>query len=110
MRTLEGGCSAPVAAHAEVTGDSISLEGGVWSLDGKEERRERMERKLEIATADAKIKTEEIKEYSSVVVSGSMIEQEMMIAEDLGERMAKKLLEQGAGKILSEAKAANAVN
>ncbi len=43
MRRLEGGCSAPVAAHAEVVaaqgeGEIIRIDGGVWSLDGKDTR------------------------------------------------------------------------
>ena len=30
----------------------ISLDGGVWSLDGKEERRKKMERKLRARTTE----------------------------------------------------------
>jgi porphobilinogen deaminase len=32
----EGGCSAPVAAHAEIQDDNLSILAGVWSLDGKQ--------------------------------------------------------------------------
>ena len=32
----EGGCSAPVAAHAELNDGSLSILAGVWSLDGTE--------------------------------------------------------------------------
>ena len=39
MRRLEGGCSAPVAAHASAIEGGLRLEGGVWSLDGAETRR-----------------------------------------------------------------------
>ena len=39
MKRLEGGCSAPVAAHAECIGSTLVLDGGVWSLDGKESLR-----------------------------------------------------------------------
>ena len=107
MRTLEGGCSAPVAAHAEIKEDGICLEGGVWSLDGQEERREKMERKLESTEGAKKAKTdsEMVAEFASVVASGPMLEQEMKVAEELGETLAKKLLDRGAGKILAEAKA-----
>ncbi len=46
MRRLEGGCSAPVAAHAEVVaaqggGEVIRIDGGVWSLNGKDTRWEK---------------------------------------------------------------------
>lgn len=34
LRTLEGGCSVPVGAHARIQGDGIALEGVVASLDG----------------------------------------------------------------------------
>jgi len=35
LRELEGGCSTPVGAHAEVDGDTCSLRAVVASLDGK---------------------------------------------------------------------------
>ena len=34
----EGGCSAPVAAHAELHGGHLSILAGVWSLDGSKTR------------------------------------------------------------------------
>jgi hydroxymethylbilane synthase len=34
LRTLEGGCQVPIAAHATVDGDRISLTGLVASVDG----------------------------------------------------------------------------
>ena len=52
MRRLEGGCSAPVAAHAAVDADGLSLEGGVWSLDGKETKRAVMTVKFEDSDGD----------------------------------------------------------
>lgn len=115
MRTLEGGCSAPVAAHAEITdGGSLRLEGGVWSLNGEQELRADMERKLdcEEEEGEAEVKKrktleEQMPEFASVVASGSMKEGEMRIAETLGEALANKLLEKGAGKILAQAKAEN---
>ena len=36
LRVLEGGCSIPVFALANLTGDQLSLKGGIVSLDGKE--------------------------------------------------------------------------
>lgn len=36
LRTVEGGCSAPVGAYAEIKNDKLSLQAGVFSLDGKE--------------------------------------------------------------------------
>ncbi|RZB39661.1 porphobilinogen deaminase, partial [Asbolus verrucosus] len=42
LKTLGGGCSAPVAVSSELTKNkenkyTLKLKGGVWSLDGKEE-------------------------------------------------------------------------
>lgn len=36
LRVLEGGCSIPVFALAQVQGEQIHLQGGILSLDGKE--------------------------------------------------------------------------
>ena len=35
MRTLEGGCTAPIGAFAKITGDIIELEGILLSIDGQ---------------------------------------------------------------------------
>ncbi|MGB3781099.1 MAG: hydroxymethylbilane synthase, partial [Tunicatimonas sp.] len=35
LRTLRGGCSIPVFAHAEVADDRLRIRGGVVSLDGQ---------------------------------------------------------------------------
>ena len=34
LRTLEGGCTAPIGALAEINGDRMRLRGGVFALDG----------------------------------------------------------------------------
>lgn len=36
LKTLEGGCTAPIGAYAEVIGDEIRFEGVLCSLDGKQ--------------------------------------------------------------------------
>lgn len=36
LKTLEGGCSAPIGALAKVSGDVVNFTGAVFSLDGKE--------------------------------------------------------------------------
>ena len=37
LRTLEGGCSAPIGALAQINGDQIDFHGVLHSLDGKQE-------------------------------------------------------------------------
>ncbi len=36
LRTLEGGCTAPIGALARLEGNEIRFEGGLFSLDGRE--------------------------------------------------------------------------
>ncbi len=36
MKTLEGGCTAPIGAKASITGNKINFNGGVYSLNGTE--------------------------------------------------------------------------
>lgn len=42
LGALEGGCQIPIAAHAQLNGDSLTLEGLVGSLDGKAMIREKL--------------------------------------------------------------------
>lgn len=37
LRTVEGGCSAPVGAYAQINEHELSLKAGVFSLDGSEQ-------------------------------------------------------------------------
>ncbi|XP_059622403.1 porphobilinogen deaminase [Phlebotomus argentipes] len=59
LRTLGGGCSAPVAvssslkASAEQSGKKLSLRGAVWSLDGKTEIQHQLACELPWETLDA---------------------------------------------------------
>ncbi len=52
LRTLEGGCTAPIGALAVIEGDDIHFEGAVFSLDGTEK-----------FTLKKSIKTEESKGF-----------------------------------------------
>lgn len=36
LRALEGGCTAPIGALAEITGDKLYFKGGLYSPDGKQ--------------------------------------------------------------------------
>ena len=50
LRTLEGGCSAPIGALAHIKDQTVFFEGVLFSLDGKQ----KIGIKKEIALADAK--------------------------------------------------------
>lgn len=38
LRALEGGCTAPIGAFAQLKGGKLHFKGGLWSEDGKEAR------------------------------------------------------------------------
>ena len=39
LRTLEGGCTAPIGAHAQINNDEFHFKGCLHSLDGTQEKR-----------------------------------------------------------------------
>lgn len=80
LRTLEGGCQVPVAAYATLEGERLRLHGRVVSLRG--------ERSVEGEDAAAARDERE--------------------AGAIGERLARRLLDQGASAILAEVRAAAA--
>jgi hydroxymethylbilane synthase len=80
LRTLEGGCQVPVAAHAALRGDELRLHGRVVSLRG-----------------------ERAVEGEGVSAAGHAQE-----ADELGVRLAERLLEEGAASILADVRAAAA--
>jgi hydroxymethylbilane synthase len=49
LKTLQGGCSIPIFALANLEGDNIIMDGGIISLDGKDMIRERIVAKKENA-------------------------------------------------------------
>ena len=98
MRRLEGGCSAPVAAHAEVRADGgqLAIEGGVWSLCGRETRRASLSKRLPVCGLTPR------PPGGMDTVTG------WSLAEEAGTELADKLLQEGAGEILRRAKAETA--
>ncbi|MCL4134536.1 UNVERIFIED_CONTAM: hypothetical protein GTU68_000718 [Idotea baltica] len=105
MKSLEGGCSVPLAVHCEIKDENLVMRGGVWSLDGSEELVEFTSCSFE----DVKETEKEEKLSPSVnsLVSRPECRERLRRSYDLGVSLAKKLLAKGAKKILDEAKAAN---
>ena len=73
LNKLEGGCTAPIGAHAKIVHSSIFFRGILLSVDGKD--------KIEINEVHKLDKTE-----------------------DLGERLAKKIISLGGDRILNSLK------
>lgn len=42
LERLEGGCQVPIAAHATIAGETLSLDGLIASVDGRKLLRERV--------------------------------------------------------------------
>ena len=108
---LEGGCSVPVAVNTKVMDDGLSLEGGVWSIDGKE----KLTGKREVSFSDGSSIDEgepQKKKCKSNVnfaaVFADILEHAALTAaEKCGKLLASDLISRGAEKILQEAKSAN---
>ncbi len=51
LRTLQGGCSTPIGALAEICGDSLLFKGNIFSMDGKQKKE--IEKQIPVASYDA---------------------------------------------------------
>ena len=52
LKTLGGGCSAPVGVSSSLAGNDLTITGAVWSLDGKTLVQNTLKRKLFIPDDD----------------------------------------------------------
>lgn len=89
LHTLEGGCSVPVGVHSTIddsTTKCLTMEGAVFSLDGSEK----------VGGVESLVLPENYRDLS-LTEWGEM-------AKTMGERLARKLLTRGAGRILEQAK------
>ena len=73
LNKLEGGCTAPIGAHAKIVDNSVVFRGVLLSVDGKE-----------------KIEVNEVHKLDKI--------------EDLGEKLAKKIISLGGDRILNSLK------
>ena len=73
LNKLEGGCTAPIGAHAKIVDNSVVFRGVLLSVDGKE-----------------KIEVNEVHKLDKI--------------EDLGEKLAKKIISLGGNRILNSLK------
>jgi len=112
MKTLEGGCSVPVAVETKVLDNSVSLVGGVWSIDGKQ----KLKGSKTVSFADGSdldgndeplAKKCKSNVNFAAVFAEIYPHRELTAAEQCGRYLATELISQGADKILAEAKAAN---
>ncbi|XP_035225391.1 porphobilinogen deaminase-like isoform X2 [Stegodyphus dumicola] len=101
MKTLEGGCSVPVAVYSKIEGKKLTLQGGVFSLDGCKSIIEKIS--TEIEHADKCVP----KQHYAGVIAPRLPQYCLCNAEHLGMELAELLLSKGAADILKEARAKN---
>lgn len=111
LRTLGGGCSAPVAARSRLRGRELSLTGAVWSLDGARTLQQHKACTLHYsADEDAEPVGKNPYRMPRLFVSMSpatLMYKDLDKAEKLGDDLALSLIEAGALEIMSEAKKNN---
>ncbi|XP_076045274.1 porphobilinogen deaminase-like protein l(3)02640 isoform X2 [Oratosquilla oratoria] len=115
MFTLEGGCSAPVGVSTKVEDGVVTVEGGVWSLDGSEEIKGILSSKdnesldSDNSSEGTPAKQPRVSPAFCGIVPAPGELSKIKQSYELGITLAKSLLEKGAKRILEEAKAANAI-
>lgn len=107
LKTLGGGCSAPVAISSTLDGDNLSITGAVWSLDGQKIVTDTCKTKLYIPDDDGeppkKCPYRKPRLYCSVA-PGKVSDVSLYGAEQLGKDLAKSLIEKNALDIMAEAR------
>jgi len=104
LRTLEGGCSVPVGVYSTLKETCIELKGGVWSIDGQQSLQS--SHSVSFPDKNPAKRTKNSAAYVAIVAENVPLT-ELEAAEQCGKELAERLIEQGAEKILKEAKAAN---
>lgn len=87
LRALEGGCTAPIGAHAYVEGDQLKFEGAVFSLDGRE---------AVSITRTTTVPREILVQDGAEAVSGQL----RRTAPEWGQQFAQEVLQDGGASIM----------
>lgn len=101
LRTLEGGCSAPVAVETRLVNGILYLTGGVWSLDGKDSVTQSLQ--VDLSAVESNLSPPSKASYTAVVAS-HVDNARLALAEWLGVALAGKIVALGGGAILAQAK------
>lgn len=111
LRTLGGGCSAPVAASSSLNGHTLSLTGAVWNLDGSCTVKQSKSCVLHYCEDEdmepvGKCPYRMPKLFVSMS-SANLSYSDLDKSEKLGDDLALSLIEAGALGIMSEARSKN---
>ncbi|KAF3428131.1 hypothetical protein E2986_06251 [Frieseomelitta varia] len=107
LKTLGGGCSAPVAVSSTLKNKILTVTGAVWSLDGQKLVKGTSESKLYMPDDDGeppkKCPYREPQLYCSVA-PGKVSNLSLLGAEQLGKDLGKVLIEKNALDVMAEAR------
>ncbi|KAL6265309.1 hypothetical protein P5V15_002088 [Pogonomyrmex californicus] len=107
LKTLGGGCSAPVAVSSSLEKNELTITGAVWSLDGQTLITDTSKSKLYLPDDDyeppKKCPYQEPRLYCSVIAN-KISSISLYGAELLGEDLAKKLIKKDALDVMSRAR------
>ncbi|CAL7936544.1 unnamed protein product [Xylocopa violacea] len=107
LKTLGGGCSAPVAVSSTLSDKNLTITGAVWSLDGQTLIKDTVKTELYLPDDDGeppkKCPFQEPRLYCSVV-PGKVRNFSLLGAEQLGKDLAKNLIEKNALDVMLQAR------
>ncbi|KAK6173080.1 hypothetical protein SNE40_016609 [Patella caerulea] len=108
LKKLEGGCSVPVCVQTEIKNGELMIRGGVYSIDGEESVLDSLTEKLPLSD-DSEPKQKKARkakrhQYAGIIQSDGMTHEMFLLAEQLGTRLAEKMLNNGADTILTKTK------
>ncbi|XP_011307138.1 porphobilinogen deaminase [Fopius arisanus] len=107
LKTLGGGCSAPVAVCSSLKEKYLTITGAVWSLDGQTLIKDTLNKKLYLPDDDdeppKKCPYREPRLYCSIA-PGKVSSMGLLGAEQLGKELAESLINKNALEVMSKAR------
>lgn len=109
LKTLEGGCSVPVAVFTDIKDSQLSISGGVFSIDGKRSVQDRVTKDLtdvmeppkkKVCTKNGTCR----KQYISIAEHPDISHDALHTIMEAGVELAHKILTPEGAEILAKAK------
>ncbi|KAL5019761.1 hypothetical protein ScPMuIL_002653 [Solemya velum] len=97
LRCLEGGCSVPVSVYTQLEGDQLTIDGGIFSLDGSQAMLDSVS--ISLAGEGGQASPDYVHIYGGEIPVCAL-----KAAESAGVTLAQNLLKTEAADILAEAK------
>ncbi|EEB15570.1 Porphobilinogen deaminase, putative [Pediculus humanus corporis] len=108
LKTLGGGCSAPVAVSTKLEEKELYLTGAVWSLNG--EKHIQKTKSVTISSDEPlRKKSRVMGESHAEITARNISNNDLNLSENLGILLAQDLIKLGALNIISEAKSINEI-